>query len=409
MAWLAKLLARIGICGLALLLSALNTHARAQVFPVCSWPFESDGHGITNVATPDTHATYWVMPFDTTTWKSMVIRGEYAQARFFNFDSYTETGAIVASVVDSSITPDPGSSNPFATPNPSGARNYAVTVGASGPSNLLKVGSTRLAFIVYRVYLPNEGLDRTGGVGLPAVSLVASNGTERALLPCPFADAETSLGNLIIALSVNGFTEGASFLQSILTAVNQRPIGTASCNPAQPGPAAVSFAPATLGANFFANPQTTYLETDALCFQQGKVIVVRGKGQVFPNTYLGGSVFQPAFDGQIQVRYWSMCNNDRVIPYPVIACQADYQTALGSDQFYTYVMSSDPALPSWLPAGVTWLPWGPTNIPKNLIFRNINETASGVPADYVPKGAFCDQTVFAQQGWQACFAAAGIH
>jgi hypothetical protein len=35
------------------------------VFPVCSWAFESNGRGITNIATPDTHATYWVMPFDS--------------------------------------------------------------------------------------------------------------------------------------------------------------------------------------------------------------------------------------------------------------------------------------------------------------------------------------------------------
>jgi hypothetical protein len=349
------------------------------------------------------------MPYDTATSKSMIIRGAYPHARFFSFDSYTETGAIVASTVDSSIAPDPGSSNPFATPAPSGARNYTVTVGVGGPSNLLHVGSTRLAFIVYRVYLPNKGLDRTGGVGLPTVTLVASNGSERNLLPCPFANAETSLGNLIIALSVNGFSEAASFLQSILTAVNQRPIGTESCNPAQPGLAAISFPPATLGANFFANPQTTYLEADGLCFQQGKIVVVRGKGQVFPNTYVGGSVFQPAFDTQVEVRYWSMCNNDGVIPYPVIACQADYQTAIGSDQFYTYVLSSDPAPPTWLPASATWLPWGPTNVPKNLIFRNIDESASGVTGDYIPKGAFCNEATFVQQGWEACFAAAGVH
>jgi hypothetical protein len=213
---------------------------------------------------------------------------------------------------------------------------------------------------------------------------------------------------MIISLGINGFTQAANFLQQILSAANQRPPSNASCNPAQPGPTSVTFAPATFGTNLFPNLQTTYLETAPLCFQASKVLVVRGRAPVFPNTYLGGSVFQPAFDGQIQLRYWSMCNNDRVAPYPVIACQGDFETALGSDQFYTYVISNDPAPPAWLPAGATWLPWGSVAVPKNLIFRNINLENSSLGADYVPKGAFCDQATVAQRGWAFCFANAGI-
>jgi hypothetical protein len=405
-----NLLCRLVTSFLVCALSAYSTAAFAQVFPVCSWPFESNGRGITNVATPDTHATYWIMPFDTASWKGMLIQGQYPRARFFNFDSYTATGPLIASIADSAIAPDPGSTNPFATSIANGNHDYSVTISAGnmGAPNMLPAGGTRLVFIVYRVYLPDQELDRTGGVGLPAISLVGRNGNVRRLRPCPFADAETSLGNLIISLAVNGFNDAANFLRTILNAAHQQPPITGLCSPSQAGPAAVAFAPATLGANFFVNPQTMYLETPGLCFQQGDVVVIRGKALVFQNTYLGSSVFQPAFDGDVQTRYWSMCNNDRVVPYPVIACVADFQTNLDPALSYTYVISNDAAPPTWLPAYATWLPWGATNIPKNLIFRIINEGGSPVSGPYVPVGAFCNEQLFIQQGWQGCFAAAGL-
>jgi hypothetical protein len=259
---------------------------------------------------------------------------------------------------------------------------------------------------VYRVYVADRGLDRTGGVGVPRVTLLAPNGSTRTLQPCPFADAESSLPNLIVLLRLNGFTDAANFLQGILAATNRLTAG--SCNLSQPTPAAVTFAPATLGADFFPNIETTYLETSGLCFQAGKVLVVRGKAPVFPNTYVGESIFESAFDGEIQLRYWSMCNNDRVIPYPVVACRADFETELDNDYYYTYVVSGDPSPPTGLPPHATWLPWGATAVPKNLILRNILPTDFTGGGDYYPRGVFCDQMLFLQQGWQGCFAAAGL-
>jgi hypothetical protein len=48
-----------------------------------------------------------------------------------------------------------------------------VTIGASnvGSSNFLSVGGNRLAFLVYRVIVPDQGVDRSGGVGVPAAAL----------------------------------------------------------------------------------------------------------------------------------------------------------------------------------------------------------------------------------------------
>jgi hypothetical protein len=414
MRWLGNVLSRIGLAISAVMVLGIPFgYAALPLVPVCSWPVESTGQGILNVATQDTNTTYWFMPIDTSRWKSVVIQGIYPNARFFNFATYDQRGRLIDTLFDSDI--DSGGSNPFrmtATGSGSASASYTVNIGAgnAGSANFLSVGGNRLAFMVYRVIVPDKGLDRTGGVGVPAVSLVAQDGTVRRLRPCPFASAESSLGNMIPVLIASGFTEAAGFLQGILSAAHQQTSIAGSCIAGPPGrQVGVTFGPAP-GTDFFPNPPTAYLQTPNVCFQPNKIVVVRGKALVFPNTYLGGSVFEPALDGQVQVRYWSMCNNDGVFPYPAIGCQSDFQTKLDQSQYYTYVVSNDPAPPNWLPADATWLPWGPTNLPVTLIFRSISFTPgySPVPSAYEPVAVLCDEALFVAKGWQACFTAAGI-
>jgi hypothetical protein len=414
MDWLGHMLSRMCLAVFAMVISVPVANAAVPLLSVCSWPVESTGQGILNVATQDTNTTYWFMPIDTIHWRSVVIQANYPNARFFNFATYSANGLLIDTLFDADIVPDPGSSNPFAVTTHSGSQrdSYTVTIGASnaGSSNFLSVGANGLAFLVYRVIVPDQGLDRSGGVGVPTVTLVAHNGSMRRLSSCPFAAAESSLGNMIPILIASGFTEAAQFLQGILDAANQQTSSMVNCIASPLGrQVPVSFGPAP-GTDFFPNPPTAYLQTANVCYQPGKIVIVRGKALVYPNTYLGGPVSQPAFDDQVQVRYWSMCNNDGPFPYPVIACQSDFQTRLDQDQFYTYVVSNDPAPPSWLPVDATWLPWGPTNIPITLIFRSISFTSgySPVPSAYQPAAVLCDETMFVAQGWQACFLAAGV-
>jgi hypothetical protein len=98
----------------------------------------------------------------------VVIRGTYPKARFFNFSTYTANGSPIDSIYDSEIAPDAESWNPFAASTGSGAEEYTINIGASngGGTNFLNAGGG-FAFVAYRVYLADPGLDRTGGVGLP--------------------------------------------------------------------------------------------------------------------------------------------------------------------------------------------------------------------------------------------------
>src|ERR1700758_5509594 len=108
MNWLRMLATRACIAVLFAGFGAAVSHAATPILPVCSWPFQVTGQGITNVATPDTNATYWVMPLDLSRWRRMDIQGQYPDARFFNFATYTATGALVDTIFDEQIAPDIG-------------------------------------------------------------------------------------------------------------------------------------------------------------------------------------------------------------------------------------------------------------------------------------------------------------
>jgi hypothetical protein len=373
----SRLLAALTLALCSLLAACAGRIGATQAVPlplVCSWPFESDGRGITNVATPETHATYWVMPLAAS--ETMVLHGQYPRARFFDVTSYATDGSIIGSLPDSGIMPDPDSTNPFATTDTgAGLHTYTITVSGqrSAEGNRLGVGTGTLAFVVIRVYLPDRGQDNTGGVGLPTVSLVGVNGVTRSLPPCPFTPAEVAVGNLVIVLASNGFSDASKFMQVIQTAFHKRVSSPGSCILTRPSAGPIALAQSAQGSGFFPNPQATYVAASGLCMRADQVLVVRGRAPVYPGTFQGGPVLRPAFDGAIQLRYWSLCNNFSVEPEPVVACRADVETAIDPDGFYTYVLSNDDTPPPWRPTDATWLPWGEAAITKSLMFREIRE------------------------------------
>jgi hypothetical protein len=425
-------------CALSVFAILLLSHANAsaQSLPSCAWRLETDGSGITNVAYPDTDATYWTMPVDTTQWKQVILQGQYAQSRFFSFTTYVAQGAAVDAILDINIDPDAGSSNPFRRRSSGQQHNYTVNVGGpSGQTNQVNFGNTPLAWIIYRIYVANRGLDRMAGVPLPAVTLVDANGGRRSIAPCD-TPRDQQIALLIDDLRADGFDELVDFWQAQFTEGNDG--GLAPDPTCQPEDQVVFWIPENTGG-YFPNPFSKYIAGPALCFHPGKFVIVRGKAADFPDTYNGNPVWQPALPGYIQLRYWSMCNNEQVAPFPVVACQPDYATNLDNQGYYTYVLGEGDSPPPWLPAYATWLPWGSTLVSNILIFRNMLPTmpqfdrsvqaaiaagcvvdnqpnmppprdqmvAAGACAERVmkafyPKAVFCDESVFQHGGWQAC-------
>ena len=137
------------------------------------------------------------------------------------------------------------------------------------------------------------------------------------------------------------------------------------------------------------------------------------------------------------MRYWSLCNNEDVYPYPVVAvpdsttggtiygCSADLETPV-VDGRYTYVLSSLADRPPNATAadGVSWLPYSTDQVDQVLIFRNMlgdtfPNSVQQVPEDgnpasaeasmgeYYPHIAQCPGSTFTLGGASACFAADG--
>lgn len=416
-------------------------HAAPDALPTCSWILETAGTGATNLAYPDTDATYWTMPLDTSKWKGMIIQGEYPSARFFSLATYLADGDLAHSIQDVDIDPKPGSTNPFRPGQQGDKQKYRVTISkeaaSPGQRNHVMLGDTNLAWVIYRIYVPDKGLDRTAGVSLPRVTLVALDGTKHPIPVCPFKKPAVQLAFLLLELQANGFGPAADMMQSLYTQGNND--GLPADTNCQPQDQIVFWIPKNTGG-LFPNEANKYIAAPGLCFEPDKVVVVRGRAAVFPNTYNGGSIYDPAIPGRIKMRYWSMCNNNQVKPFPVVACEPDALTALDQDGFYTYVIGEGATPPANIGPEVTWLPWGLKARPNILIFRNMlpkenfdksiqaaiaagcvvdnqsgvtpprddvvaaGECAQNVMKAFYPQAVYCDRNVLVNQGWKACFA-----
>jgi hypothetical protein len=426
-------------------LSVMSLSASGQAVP-CSWPLETTGSGFTNFAYPDTNATYWIMPLNSKRWKSIVINGTYPQARYFSFIPYVAQGAVVnnQALKDIDIDPAEGNSDPFRqNESDTGTHLYTITASRNAPSggatNFLQLGETRLAWILYRIYVPNKNLERNAGVPLPSITLIGQDDRPHALAPCHANTAAGRLANLTQALVSQGLDVTASFQATATSTAIPTILPQASCQ-ATP---LLSLIPANTGG-YFPNPDNKYIAVPGLCFHADRVVVVRGKGAVFPDTFNGDPIWEPP---GVLLRYWSMCNNNERAPFPVVACGADYKTNLDKQGYYTYVVSEAErndvkTPPSWVPPDATWLPWGARTTPNVLIFRNMLPNASfkhsvqaaidkGCVVDngngnspsraeqrkaaacaqrvmraYYPRAVYCEKQILINEGWQGCFAAA---
>nr|WP_280234688.1 hypothetical protein [Nocardia cyriacigeorgica] len=375
--------------------------------PLCAWRFMSNST-VLNVAFPDANSTYWLMPYALGPGDSIELSGTYPAARYFSLNTYGTDLDTVDTLRDNQIVADPGSANPFvdaaaASLPPSQQRWHARLV--NGPAdhsrNELRAvpsgQSTPIGFVIVRVYVPDDPASLSGGVALPDVKLSLA-GADVPAQPCaqPF-DPATYTGPIASAAK-------AAFDRAI----------AAAASGAFPGntPEA-SFGNPASTSGLFPNGDNKYIGT-RISYQPGRLLVVRGMAPTFPDTRAGQSPTDPS-----QMRYWSMCQNDLRSPYPVVACAADFQTALDSSGYYTYVVAAPTDLPPNLGPNVTVIPWGSTDVDKVLFLRNMTPSAAFYPnsiqasqdsgtdpastmGPYYPRTAYCSTETFATGGADAC-------
>lgn len=406
--------------------STTTTAARPSDDGPCAWPTRAD-RSVNNVAYPDTAATYWGQGFRLAPDERLELAGTFPDARYASFISYGRTGGVVDMITDHEIAPDEGSTNPFAPDAAPGTapedddrpRTYTVTVrpdvAAGATGNELGADTTgatteelpltpevaeglerslvgggaagdATGTILYRVYTPDDPEDPTGEVGLPAITLVAADGTRTPIPPCPEPGRNPAAEALV------------------------EHFGPPTDRPAPPVPIFVR--PAGDAARLYPNPDNVYVAT-ILAHEPGRVAVVRGKAPTFPDTRAGARV-----GGGEQVRYWSVCTNEYRKPYPVTTCAADEEIALDDEGWFTVVVSTPEDRPAnaTVDEGVTWLDWGSTEVNNVLLLRHMlagpdfpesaihldnGQLAAEVMGPYTPRGAYCTREAF-ERGDPTC-------
>jgi hypothetical protein len=355
----------------------------------CLLPLTKFDPATVNVAYPDQAAVYYSGGYAAVPGTRIRITGRFPHARYMSFNVYDNIQRPLDALADVELGPDKGNVNPFlrGADRTTKKRSYTAFIDF-GPipkkraPNTLYTGTGQGGTpnfdgtFIYRVYVPDRGLDEAGGVGVPTVTLESTTSGQN-----PPPSACTNFAK----------PSGAGVNQQV-AASNGLPVATPSPGRSPPvwrkfvnlprsfaetildndytDPARMSYEQSgayDLGGKggFLSNIHNAYLYTP-VAKGNGLVLATRMRAPTFPDTRPPAKRMPGG-----QLRYFSLCQNESQ-SQRFIACKTDDQTTIGADGFVNYVVST----PSERPAnarpecGVTWIPWGP-QAGGVLIYRNM--------------------------------------
>lgn len=384
--------------------AATATAPAASPFPYCSWWLTTTPE-TANVAFPDAAATYWTTPFLASDGLSIVVDGNYPDARYMSFNVYDDsfgsftTNGVSSGLADYLITPSSGSINPFQVSGSAGGAFSLtlITEPQPGQSNTLPLAPSGeaagkleapIGYLVYRVYLPTGG---NSTVELPTLTVV--EGGNRVTLPrCPAAtgqlaahakDAKSARQAARALATLLDVTPAAAARAALKGIGHRLQGGSSSTSPCRgsacPPPLQFFRATAATTDAFFPNVDNAYVSA-LFRPRSGEVIVVRGKGATVP----AGTSPVPWPQASLQLRYWSLCNNIYRKPWPVVAnpqpgggvdygCAYDDATTLDANGDYAFVVAPEDARAAVEAAGGTFVPLSATQPQARqlLILRNM--------------------------------------
>jgi hypothetical protein len=416
---------------LALMVTSLAQAVEVTQGP-CFWGRRTDPD-VVNVFYPDEGAIYWSGRPVALPGTELVFHGEYPHSRYFSFNVYNEQLQPVDALTDVEIVPDDAQApNPFAAgaPRDDSRRSYTVHVKpgprpAAPELNTLYLSIAGLpspaSFMLYRIYVSDDGRDVTGDVGLPRVELRLPDGSRiDQTASCTRAQETAALGEELGGLPVQQ-TFADQALPGIVPLFATDPVSWEKFFNLQHSQAAlvtrgtplrplVDDLLAKSGGGFLSNRDNDYavgLGDRA----HGPVLVLHGRAPTTPRTRDGRTTMEGG-----QLRYWSLCTNDRPTTR-FIDCLLDEDALLDHDGFYTVVVSA----PADRPAnanegcGVRWLAWG-INPETMVILRHMlpdpgfasalqrvakPADLTAVLGDYLPTGMHMTQAEFEALGCPA--------
>lgn len=330
-----------------------------------------------NIAYPDESAVYWVGAYQAVPGMRLRLDGEFPHARYMSLHVYDGAQRPLDAIADQDIAPEPGSENPFITGARRDAESRSYTAFADfGPlpelpadraPNTVYTGTGQnglpntIGTFLYRVFTPDAGLDETGGVGLPTVTLQTTDGGPAPESMCAELSKPVAPGDLSdqIAESDEDIPLGAGsrasdpvtwrkFTNTLYGITRSETLGQYGGN-----------------GGVYSNLHNAYLVA-SVSRDYGQVLLTRFRAPTFPETRSGTKRTHTT-----ELRYFSMCQNE-MFTQRFIACRADDQSAIGQDGYVTYVMSTPEHRPATATAecGATWIPWGPSHN-GTLIYRNM--------------------------------------
>lgn len=365
----------------------------------CFWggPYNIDNPKA-NFAYPDTGATYWHAKYTLPKDATLKLNGEYPYARYMSFNSYRDDASSAFALGDREIKPNSGAINPFipGAQRNSENRGYQFEI-AAGAAPVIPLDNVLYDFaadgteatLLYRVYVPNEGRDATGGVGLPDPELTLSSGevltgqnlcdtlqAEQELLAIPFIPADTYAR----FRQNNSAKDNPTWRAFYNTPFNLQCVFLDQCggNPVRQSP-------------FFANLENQYVST-TIDRDIKPVAVIRGKIPTVPATLQGNDFFD---NDQAQLRYWSLCQNE-YYSQKVTGCLYDEQVTTNPDGFYTIVTSLPEDRPNNVTdeCGIGYLPWSADGDGFGIVEGKENNATDGllILRNMLPAATF-DQAV----------------
>lgn len=355
----------------------------------CFWargPVSKDPY--INIAYPDAGVFYWNAVFTIPEGAKLHLEGDFPHSRYMSYISYDGRGAPNESIADYLINAEEGSVNPFivGAPRDKKDRKYSVEVINQPVRNLRSEGirlpapkqiegaalSTNLTntlhapsygngqqSLLYRIYIPDEGQDETGGVGLPEPVVTLASGEEiRGAEACKLLNSSQRLQLKPNAIGVP--------MAKYYELVNQpgKPATHPATNPPTwylqydrafllgiyNGQMPESARKSTGG--FYPNVDNNYVRT-IVNRKFGKVFVLTGKLPNTPKTYNGETTMSAG-----DLVYWSLCSNQGFANTRVNDCLYDEQVPVDKNGVYTIVVSREEDRPrnARVECGIGWLP-----------------------------------------------------
>jgi hypothetical protein len=393
----------------------------------CGWQIVSDIDTV-NLFYPDESALYWVALLPKIPGTRIRIDGRFGHMRYFSFNIYDPGLRPMDALADVDLIPEDELANPFIEQTAALGGSYVAYVeyadapdnpapntlyGGSFPTGPVSLPNELGTAIFYRSYVPEDGYDFDGGVGLPILTIETNDGAQEVV---PFADCDEPLvpnAGGLISLELNELILSLDPPDELLGLVNY----PTAVNPPKtqvfydlpslliqytgnvlgiPFSEEPSGLPLTGGGGLMSNQHNSYTITEFSRYF-GSTFLVRGRAPSWR-----GAPGVPW--GEEQLRYWSACQEEH-LTQRFVACARDDQMAIDELGFFTVMVSDEADRPAWATAenGITWLPYGPYSnswfLYRHMLpNENFSETVRNVPqgtapadimGDYLPTGAYC--------------------